>query len=264
MSIKDGYKIIDTMHIDESAVRSLMFSAFALEMINLDRLYDTIVKNFTIGLANVSCLMTLSADDSSSGDASPYGGLHPLSLTMHVDDLKDPMRCREMLSSMILCETMDDGGIPFTLARDRVRTMVANAIDDAYYRLGGKQMTFRPDIDVHVYSADDSDDDDIAMSIGSSSHAYDDGVIEWTDIEDIDDDDDDDDNNVVTFDNPFNAVSSVDSDKSSVRKNDKRSTEDALDDIFSDAFGGGWITQDNGDGSILESLGLDITVHTLD
>lgn len=257
MSINDGYKIIDTMHIDEAAVQSLMFSAFALEMINLDSLYDTIVRNFTIGLANVSCLMTLSADDDGSGKASPYDGLHPLSLTMHVEDLKDPMKCREMLSSMILCETMDDGGIPFTLARDRVRTMVANAIDDAYYRLGGKEMTFRPDIDVHVDSADDSDDDDIAMSIGSSNHVYDDSIVEWSDI-------DDGDNDVVTFDNPFDGIGIGNDDKHSVHKNEKRSTDDVLDDLFSDAFGGGWLTQDNGDGSILESLGLNIDVHTLD
>lgn len=255
MSISDGYKIIDTMHIDEAAVQSLMFSAFALEMINLDSLYDTIVRNFTIGLANVSCLMTLSADDDGSGKASPYDGLHPLSLTMHVDDLKDPMKCREMLSSMILCATMDDGGIPFTLARDRVRTMVANAIDDAYYRLGGKEMTFRPDIDVRSGSVDD--DGDITMSIGLSSTTYNDGTVEWADI-------DDDDNDVVTFDNPFDNSDKVNTDIRTSRKNERRNTDDVLDDLFSDAFGGGWLIQDNGDGSILESLGLNIDVHTLD
>lgn len=254
MSISDGYKIIDTMHIDEAAVQSLMFSAFALEMINLDSLYDTIVSNFTIGLANVSCLMTLSADDDGSGKASPYGGLHPLSLTMHVEDLKDPMKCREMLSSMILCATMDDGGIPFTLARDRVRTMVANAIDDAYYRLGGKEMTFRPDIDVRTDSSDNGGND-VTMSIGTANAAYNSDVVEWSNIDDDDD--------VVTFDNPFDFDDVTGSD-GATSASEKRSADDVIDDLFSDAFGGGWLTQDNGNGSILESLGVDLDVHTLD
>ena len=254
MSISDGYKIIDTMHIDEAAVQSLMFSAFALEMINLDSLYNTIVRNFTIGLANVSCLMTLSADDDGSGKASPYDGLHPLSLTMHVEDLKDPMKCREMLSSMILCETMDDGGIPFTLARDRVRTMVANAIDDAYYRLGGKEMTFRPDIAARTDSSDNGGND-VTMPIGTANATYNSDVVEWSDVDDDDD--------VVTFDNPFD-FGSVTGTDGTMRASEKRSADDVIDDLFSDAFGGGWLTQDNGNGSILESRGFDIDVHTLD
>mgnify|MGYP001781300919 CR=1 FL=1 len=253
MSISDGYKIIDMMHIDEAAVQSLMFSAFALEMINLDSLYDTIVRNFTIGLANVSCLMTLSADDDGSGKASPYDGLHPLSLTMHVDDLKDPMKCREMLSSMILCETMDDGGIPFTLARDRVRTMVANAIDDAYYRLGGKEITFRPSVDARSDNADNGGND-VTMSIGTTNDTYNSDVVEWSNI---------DDDYVVTFDNPFD-FGSVTGNDGTMSASEKRSADDVIDGLFSDAFGGGWLTQDNGNGSILESLGVDLDVHTLD